>query len=102
MAAAARQDRDLRIARNLPVCALASQLHARFVQKAPSVQPPGRELSAVRVQRQRAVERDARSTLDEWAALTDRAEAEQFEPRQAVEREAVVDLGHVDVARPQI
>ena len=46
-----------------------------FVQEAVAVQAAGRELAAVRVERQHAVARDARAAVDERAALADPAEA---------------------------
>src|SRR5690606_22820534 len=91
--AAGRGHRDLGIARHLPRAALAPQLHARLVQEAVAVQPPRRELTAVRVERNLAVERDARAALDERPALPLAAEAERLEPRHREEAEAVVALG---------
>ena len=86
----------------MAVAALAAQLHDRFVQEAETVQPAGRELPAVRVERQLAVERDPLAALDERPALAAPAEAERLEPRHREPAEAVVQLGDVDVAGAQI
>jgi len=62
---------------------------------------PWRELAAVRVQRQRAVPGDvlppSRKSFASPMPQNPRASIQE----QAVEREAVVELGHVDVAGPQ-
>ena len=58
---------------------------------------PGRELPAVRVERELAVERDPLAALDERSALAEAAEAEGLEPRHRQPAEAVVQLGDVDV-----
>src|SRR5690606_4480950 len=100
-AAAGRRHRHLGIARHLPLAALAPQLHARLVQEAVAVQAAARELTPVRVERELAVERDARAALDEGAALALAAEAERLEPGHREEAEAVVALGHVHVGGAQ-
>ena len=58
-AAAGAGDADLGVARDLAVAGLAPELHARLVDEAEAVQPAGRELAAVGVERELAVERDA-------------------------------------------
>ncbi len=89
-----------------PAC--APHLRRAFVEEAVAVQPSGRELSAVGVQRQRPVARDARAAVDERAALADAAQPERLEPRHREPREAVVELRHLHVggrevrARPQL
>ena len=60
---------------DLAVAGLAPHLRRAFVQEAVAVQPAGRELAAVGVERQHAVARDALAALDERAALADAAEA---------------------------
>ena len=60
VAAAGAGDADLGGAGHLAVAGLAPQLGARLVQEAVAVQPAGRELAAVGVERQHAVARDAR------------------------------------------
>src|SRR5690348_8473064 len=88
--AAVRDDRDLGITRHLTLAAVAAQLHDGLVQVPVAVQPPGRELPALRVQRYLAVERDALASFDERAALAVAAEAERFQPRHREPAEAVV------------
>ena len=63
---------------------------------------PGGQLAAVGVQRQLAVEGDARAALDERAALALAAEAERLEPRHGEEAEPVVELGDVDVGGREV
>src|SRR4051794_3799840 len=53
-AASGRGDRDLGRA-DLALAALTPELHARLVQEAEAVQPTGRELAAVGVERQRGM-----------------------------------------------
>jgi hypothetical protein len=48
------------------------------------------------VQRQLTVERDAGSAVNEVLAFAGSAESERFDPREAVEREAVVQQRDVD------
>ncbi len=63
--AAHRGDGDLRPTGHLPLPRLAAQLQAGFVQQPVAVHAPRRELAAVGVQRQGAVQRDPFGTLDE-------------------------------------
>ena len=56
-------DADLGRVRDLAVARLAPHLRRAFVQEAVAVQPAGRELAAVRVERQLAVAGDARRRL---------------------------------------
>ncbi len=58
---------------------------------------PLRELTAVRVHRQLAAEGDRAALVDPVLRLAEPAEPEALEPRDGVEREAVVDEGEVDV-----
>ena len=97
-AAAVADDRGLRV-RDLTFAGVAAQLRDRFVDEAVAVQPPRRQLPAVGVEREHAVEGDVGAAVEEVLRLTPAAEAERLDPRQAVEREAVVELGHVDVGR---
>ena len=86
-------------ARDLTRTAVAAQLHARFVQHPVAVHAAGRQLTAVGVERQLAVERDPRRALHERARFAVAAQTERLEPREREEREAVVELGDVDVGR---
>ena len=61
-----------------------------------------RQLAAVRVEGELSFQRDPGPALDEGTRLTVATDAEGFEPGQRQEREAVVELGHVDVARCEI
>src|SRR4051794_22776666 len=104
---AAADGDDLGAPRHLAGTAVAAELDARLEQGAVAVQAAGRELAAAGRDGQLAVERDAPATLDEGAGLVARREAERPQPLPRVDREAVVDLGHVDVrglevgARPE-
>src|SRR6476620_10335770 len=107
--AAARPDHaDLGRRGDLPVARLAPHLRRALVQEAVAVQPSGRQLAAVRVERQPAVTRDPRAALDERSALADIAQAERFHPRHRQPGKAVVELRHLHVggfeigARPQL
>ena len=75
MTTARREQRHLGLLRHLPLAAFAAQLHTCFVEETPPVQPPGRELATVCVERQLAVERDARATFDERTTFAHLAEA---------------------------
>src|SRR5262245_14505678 len=55
---------DLGVARHLPLPRLAPQLDARLVEEPVAVQSAGRELAAVRVERELAVARDALPAFD--------------------------------------
>src|SRR5215813_126414 len=66
---ASRGDRHARRARDLARAAFPPELHGRFVQEAVAVQAPAGELTALRVERQLAVERDAPAALDEGPAF---------------------------------
>src|SRR4051794_33409241 len=85
-AAARGCDADLRLptprSHDLPLAGLAPQLRARLVEEAIAVEASGRELAAVRVERQQPVARDALSAFDERSALALAAEAESLEPAQ--------------------
>ena len=72
------------------------------MQEPVAVEASGRELAAVGVDRQLAVARDARATVDERAALPHLAEAERLDPRHRDEREPVVGLEQLHVARLQV
>src|SRR4051812_45836907 len=72
--------RNLRIAGDLALAALAAQLDHRLVGEAEAVQAPGADLTAEGVQRQFAADRDPLAALDEAAALADLAEAQRFQP----------------------
>src|SRR5512132_2352398 len=65
---------------HLAVAGLAPQLEARLVDEPEAVQPPRRQLAAVGVERQLAVERDAVPALDERARLPLAAEPERLQP----------------------
>src|SRR3990172_9505776 len=80
-----------------PLAPFAQELHARLVQEPVAVQTPPGELTALGVEGELAVERDARTTLHEGAALALPAEAERLEPGEREEAEAVVELRHVHV-----
>ena len=97
-AAAVAHDRGLRV-RDLPFAGVAAQLRHRLVDEAVAVEPTRRELAAVGVERQHAVERDVLPAVEEVLRLALAAEPERLEPRQAVEREAVVEQRDVDVGR---
>src|SRR5215212_11244750 len=66
-AAASGRDGDLGTAGQLALAGLAAQLQARFVQQPVAVHAPRGQLTAVGVQRQRTVERDARRAVYERA-----------------------------------
>ena len=82
---------------HLALAGLAAHLEDGLVDEAEAVEPAGRQLAAVGVERQLALARDAVAALDERAALALAAEAERLEPRHGEEAEAVVELGDVDV-----
>src|SRR6059036_1042849 len=86
-ATAGRRDTDLGIARHLPLPRLAPELHTRLVEEAVAVQPAGRQLPPVRVQRQLAVARDALTAFDIRPRLAPAAEPHGFEPRHRDEAE---------------
>ena len=79
-----------------------AQLRARFVQHPVSVHAPRGELPAVGVQRELPVEAEPLAALDVRARLALTADPEGLEPHQREEREAVVELGEVEVARPEL
>ncbi len=90
-------------ARHLPLAGLAPQLAHRLGRVAErGVQPPARQLAAPGVERQLAAEVDAPAALDEAGRLADPAEAERLQPPHDLDREPVVELGDVDVARAQV
>ena len=97
-AAAVGDGRDLDVLRDLALAGLAAQLEDGLVDEPEAVEPAGRQLAAVGVERQLALAGDAVAALDERAALALAAEAERLEPRHGEEAEAVVELGDVDVA----
>ena len=85
-------------ARDLAFARLAAQLVDRLVDQAHAVGAAVRQLTAVGVQRDHAVAGDGLAAVEEVLGLADAAEPEPLQPRQAVEREAVVELGDVDIA----
>src|SRR5882724_2908937 len=89
--------RDLRALGHLSLPRLAAQLQASFVQRPVAVHPPGRELAAVRVERQFAVAGDPHGALDEGAGLAVAADAKGLQPRDGEKGEAVVQLGEIEV-----
>src|SRR5262249_21143873 len=100
-ATARARDRGLRVL-DLTFASLTAQLRDRLVDEAVAVEPSRRELPAVRVERQDPVTSDVGAAREEVLRLTRGAEPEGLDPRQAVEGEAVVELGHVDVRRREI
>src|SRR3546814_5408144 len=66
------------------------------------MEPPRRQRAAAGVDRQLAVERDARSTLDEILCPISLAKAKILEPVDRVKTEAVIELRDVDVGRLQL
>ena len=70
---------------HLAITGFAAELHRRLVDESVAVGAAGRELAAVRVERQLTVERDAGAAVDEVLAFADRAESERLDPREAVE-----------------
>jgi E-phenylitaconyl-CoA hydratase len=97
-AAAGGRDGDLGAGYLAGACG-AAQLEDGLVDDPVAVHAPGRELAAVGVERQFAVEGDALPALDEGACLAVAAQAEGLEPGEREEREPVVELGDVDIAR---
>ena len=100
-AAAGRHDGDLGPG-HLPGAGGAAQLQDGFVDDPVAVHAPGRELAPVGVERQLAVEGDALAALDEGPGLAVAAQAEGLEPGEGEEREPVVELGDVDIARARV
>src|SRR5690606_2039026 len=86
-AAAGGDDGDLGRARYLALAGRAPQLEAGLVEDPVAVQATRRELPPVGVERQLAVERDARAPLHEGPALAVRAQAEGLEPGEREEGE---------------
>src|SRR4051812_45491748 len=96
-------DAHLGVARHLALAGLAPQLDAGLVQEAVAVEPTGRQLAAVGVERQHtAVAGDVRAALDEAARLPVPAEPHRLEPRHRDEREAVVHLREVHVGGGEV
>src|ERR1700761_8808427 len=58
-----------------------------------------RKLAAVGVERQLAVAGNVLAAVQEILGLADPAESQRLDPRQAVEREPVVEFGDVNVGR---
>ena len=81
--------------------AVPPQLHHRLVDEPVAVGPSGRQLAAEGVERQLAPEGDTGGIGQEVAGLADAAEAQGLDPAEAVEGEAVVQLGHVHVLGPE-
>src|SRR6202011_2889596 len=99
--AAAADDGRVR-ARHLAIASLAPQLHDGLVHQPHAVRAPGGKLAAVRVQGDHAaVAGDVLAAVEEVLRLADPAEAERLEPGHAVEGEAVVQLGDLNVGGPQ-
>src|SRR4051812_38919662 len=71
--------RDVGI-RHLPVAGVAAQLQHRLVQEAIAMSTAAGQLSAMRVERQLAVERDPLASLEKVLGLADAAEPERFQP----------------------
>src|SRR5262245_26473855 len=96
-------DRDCRArVLDLAAAAAAPQLRAGFVGVAEAVKTPCGELAAAGVQRQRAVDRSPCPAGNEARRLAAPAQPHRFEPQPDVDREAVVDLGTVDVLRRHV
>src|SRR3546814_3786902 len=91
-----------RIALHLPVPGAAPELRACFMHRAIGMEPPRRQRAAAGFDRQLAVERDARSTLDEILCPISLAKAKILEPVDRVKTEAVIELRDVDVGRLQL
>ena len=79
-----------------------AQLEHGLVDEAEAVSATPGQLTSVGVQRQLTVEGDAAAVTDEVLRLAEAAEAEVLEPAHAVDCEAVVQQGHVDVVRAGI
>src|SRR3954454_6316259 len=75
---------------DLPLTRIPPQLRHRLVQETEPVRAALRELAAVGVHWQLAVEGDAAPAVDPVRGTADLAEPERFEPRDGVEREPVV------------
>src|SRR5260370_25648120 len=99
--AAAADDGGAR-ARHLAIASLAAQLHDGLVHQPHAVRAPCGKLAAVRVGGDHAaVAGDVLTAVEEVLRLADPAEAERLEPGHAVESEAVVQPGDLDVRGPQ-
>ena len=72
-----------------------------LVDEAESVGAAFGELTAVRIDRQLAVQRDPPALVQPVLRLAEAAEAERLQPGDGVEREAVIEQRQVDVGRPQ-
>ena len=73
-----------------------AQLGHGLVEEAEAVRAALGQLTAVRVDRQLAVERDPAPAVEPVLRLAEPAEAERLEPGDRVEREAVVDQCEID------
>src|SRR5258708_38407280 len=81
VAAAGGDDAYFRRGRDLTVAGFAPHLRGAFVQEAVTMQPPSRQLAAVRVERKLPLACDPLSAFDERPALAGSAQAERLEPR---------------------
>ena len=86
---------------HLTLTGLPAELDHGFVDQAHPMGAAVGKLAAVGVQRYHAVTGDGLAVVEEVFRLADAAEAERLQPGKAVEREAVVQLGDVDVLGPQ-
>jgi hypothetical protein len=82
-----------RAAGDLTLSPAAAQLEAGLVKHPVAVHAPGRQLPAIGVERELAVESDPRAALDEATGLAVPADPQRLEPREGEERKAVVQLG---------
>ena len=85
----------------LPLAGAVRELEVALEHLWDAVHAPVAQGAAAREHRQtgRSVAVDA-AVLDEAMSLTDRAETEDLEPEVDERREAVVELGQVDLAGP--
>ena len=83
---------------HLALTGLVAQLCHRLVDEPEAMRAALGELAAVRVDREVTIEGDAPAAVQPLVGLSEVAEAEPLDPRDRVEREAVVDQGEVDVA----
>src|SRR5580658_1308223 len=94
--AAVGDDGDL-VLLDLTLSGLSPQLQTRLMKDPVPVQAPSGELTAIGVEWQLTVSRDAGGSFDKVSRLSVSAEAESLQPGQGEERKAVIELGNVDV-----
>ena len=82
--------------------ALAAQLHARLMDETEPVEPAARQLTPGGVEREHPQARDGGPVLDEGPALAPAAEPQRLQPHHGEDGEAVVELGHVHIGRPEV